>query len=150
MAKNCRPRGRVAPSVDVAGAETEGITGGLVLDSTPGLYDHILVFDHVLGAHPDRFEGRFRPPYTHQTPFHEPFVLFGFLAAVTQRIELTSRQWVAEANSPTKSPDTEAKLRDRMDRAVADAIPTESFRSSGGRPSSDCRARLRRPPRICR
>jgi DNA polymerase-2 len=40
-----RPRGRVAPSVDVAGAETEGITGGLVLDSTPGLYDHILVFD---------------------------------------------------------------------------------------------------------
>ncbi len=53
-------------------------------------YDHMLVFDHVLGAHPDRFEGRFRPPYTHQTPFHEPFVLFGFLAAVTQRIELTT------------------------------------------------------------
>ena len=25
-------------------------------------YDHVLVFDHVLGAHPDRFEGRFRPP----------------------------------------------------------------------------------------
>ena len=25
-------------------------------------FDHILVFDHVLGAHPDRFEGRFRPP----------------------------------------------------------------------------------------
>lgn len=53
-------------------------------------YDHVLVFDHVLGAHPDRFEGRFRPPYTHQTPFHEPFVLFGFLAAVTRRIELTT------------------------------------------------------------
>lgn len=52
-------------------------------------YDHILVFDHVLGAHPDRFE-KFRPPYTYQTPFHEPFVLFGFLAAVTTRIELTT------------------------------------------------------------
>ncbi len=51
-------------------------------------YEHVLVFDHVLGAHPDRFEGRFRPPYTHKTPFHEPFVLFGYLAAVTQRLEL--------------------------------------------------------------
>lgn len=53
-------------------------------------YDHLLVFDHVLGAHPDRFEGRFRPPYRYGTPFHEPFVLFGFLAAVTSRIELTT------------------------------------------------------------
>jgi probable F420-dependent oxidoreductase len=53
-------------------------------------YDHVIVYDHVLGAHPDRFEGRFRPPYTHETPFHEPFVLFGYLAAATQRLELTS------------------------------------------------------------
>ena len=53
-------------------------------------YDHVLVFDHVLGAHPDRFEGRFRPPYTHQTLFHEPFVLFGYLAAVTTALELVT------------------------------------------------------------
>ena len=53
-------------------------------------YDHVLVFDHVLGAHPDRFEGRFRPPYNHATPFHEPFVLFGYLAAVTSKIELVT------------------------------------------------------------
>src|SRR4051794_7330336 len=53
-------------------------------------YDHLLVFDHVLGADPDRFEGRFRPPYTHKTPFHEPFVLFGHLAACTTRLELVT------------------------------------------------------------
>ena len=53
-------------------------------------YDHVLVFDHVLGAHPDRFEGRFRPPYNNTTPFHEPFVLFGYLAAVTSKIELVT------------------------------------------------------------
>ena len=52
-------------------------------------YNHVLVFDHVLGAHPDRFE-KFRPPYTYQTPFHEPFVLFGYLAAVTTKLELTT------------------------------------------------------------
>jgi probable F420-dependent oxidoreductase len=54
-------------------------------------YHHLMVFDHVLGAHPDRFEGlAFRPPYTFQTPFHEPFVLFGFLAAVTTILELVT------------------------------------------------------------
>ncbi len=52
-------------------------------------YHHVLVFDHVLGAHTDRFEGRFRPPYTYQTLFHEPFVLFGYLAALIS-IELVS------------------------------------------------------------
>jgi probable F420-dependent oxidoreductase len=53
-------------------------------------YHHLMVFDHVLGAHPDRFAGRFRPPYTHQSAFHEPFVLFGYLAAVTRTIELAT------------------------------------------------------------
>ena len=53
-------------------------------------YNHVLVFDHVLGAEPSRFEGRFRPPYTHRTPFHEPFVLFGFFAAVTSTLELVT------------------------------------------------------------
>ncbi|MEX0750445.1 MAG: LLM class F420-dependent oxidoreductase [Dehalococcoidia bacterium] len=53
-------------------------------------YDHLLVFDHVLGAHPDRFEGDFRPPYTHETPFHEPMVLFGYLAALTSKLELVT------------------------------------------------------------
>jgi probable F420-dependent oxidoreductase len=51
-------------------------------------YDHLLVYDHVLGAAAERFP--FRPPYNYQTPFHEPFVLFGFLAAVTSRVELVT------------------------------------------------------------
>jgi probable F420-dependent oxidoreductase len=53
-------------------------------------YDHLLVYDHVLGAHPSRFEGRFRPPYTHETTFHEPMVLFGYLAGLTSHIELVT------------------------------------------------------------
>ncbi len=53
-------------------------------------YHHLATYDHVLGAHPDRFQGTFRPPYTHETPFHEPFVLFGYLAALTSRIELAT------------------------------------------------------------
>src|SRR4030095_16882153 len=41
-----RARGWVAPSVDTArGGEGEGITGGPVLHSRPGLYRNVLVFD---------------------------------------------------------------------------------------------------------
>jgi probable F420-dependent oxidoreductase len=52
-------------------------------------YTHILVFDHVLGANPER-PGGFKGPYTFRHAFHEPFVLFGFLAAATTRVGLVS------------------------------------------------------------
>jgi probable F420-dependent oxidoreductase len=45
-------------------------------------YDHLLAYDHVVGAdpavHPD-----WRGPYDVTTTFHEPFVVFGYLAAIT-------------------------------------------------------------------
>lgn len=54
-------------------------------------YQYLLAYEHVLGAHPDRLKGLGRePPYTHESPFHEPFVLFGFLAASTSRLGLTT------------------------------------------------------------
>jgi probable F420-dependent oxidoreductase len=52
-------------------------------------FTHILVFDHVLGANPDR-PGGWKGPYTYRHGFHEPFVLFGFLAAATRRVELVT------------------------------------------------------------
>ena len=52
-------------------------------------YTHILAFDHVLGANPPSHPG-LKGPYSYKHPFHEPFVLFGFLAAVTTRVELVT------------------------------------------------------------
>jgi len=52
-------------------------------------YTHVLIFDHVLGANPDR-PGGWKGPYTYRDPFHEPFVLYGFLAAATRRLELVT------------------------------------------------------------
>src|SRR5262245_66162210 len=52
-------------------------------------YTHILVFDHVLGANPER-PGGWKGPYTYRHAFHEPFVLFGFLAGVTRRLGLAT------------------------------------------------------------
>jgi probable F420-dependent oxidoreductase len=45
-------------------------------------YAHVLAYDHVLGADPDVHQG-WRGPYNLHTTFHEPFVLFGYLAALT-------------------------------------------------------------------
>jgi probable F420-dependent oxidoreductase len=45
-------------------------------------YAHVLAYDHVVGADPAVHEG-WAGPYDIATTFHEPFVLFGYLAAVT-------------------------------------------------------------------
>src|SRR5215470_2061263 len=52
-------------------------------------YDYLLVYDHVLSAHPNR-EQKLTGPYTHEHPFHEPMVFFGFLAGLTTRLQLTT------------------------------------------------------------
>lgn len=52
-------------------------------------YTHILAFDSVIGANPDR-PGGWDSPYTYRHAFHEPFALFAFCAAVTRRIELAT------------------------------------------------------------
>src|SRR6476660_2081504 len=49
-------------------------------------FGHILAYDHVLGANPDR-PGGWDRVYNFQSAFHEPFVLYGFLAGQTRRIE---------------------------------------------------------------
>jgi probable F420-dependent oxidoreductase len=52
-------------------------------------FDYLLTYEHVLGANPDR-PGGWRGPYTHRSMFHEPFVLFGYLAGITERLELVT------------------------------------------------------------
>lgn len=50
---------------------------------------HLLVYDHVLGADRNR-PGGFAGPYDKDSAFHEPFVLFGFLAGATTTLELVT------------------------------------------------------------
>lgn len=52
-------------------------------------YTHILAYEHVLGANPQR-PGGWMGPYTYQHAFLEPFVLFSFMAAHTEKIEFTT------------------------------------------------------------
>jgi probable F420-dependent oxidoreductase len=45
-------------------------------------FTHILAYDHVVGADPQVHQG-WQGPYNIDTTFHEPLVMFGYLAAVT-------------------------------------------------------------------
>lgn len=68
---------------------TDPVTARDFVQTAEGLgYDYVMIYDHVLGANPDR-PGGWNGAYAHQDSFHEPFVLFGWLAAQTQRIEFT-------------------------------------------------------------
>lgn len=58
------------------GAEELGIT-------------HLMIYDHVVGVDRNR-PGGFVGPYDSDTAFHEPMVLFGFLAACTERVDLVT------------------------------------------------------------
>jgi probable F420-dependent oxidoreductase len=49
-------------------------------------FTHVLAYDHVVGADPAVHRG-WQGPYDVSTTFHEPLVLFGYLAAITS-IEL--------------------------------------------------------------
>jgi probable F420-dependent oxidoreductase len=51
-------------------------------------YRHLLAYDHVLGADPAVHQG-WSGPYDIRTTFHEPLVMFGYLAALT-RLELVT------------------------------------------------------------
>jgi probable F420-dependent oxidoreductase len=46
-------------------------------------FTHLLAYDHVLGADPE-VHTPWNGPYNVDTTFHEPFVLFGFVAAITE------------------------------------------------------------------
>lgn len=50
-------------------------------------YRYVVAYDHVLGAVHEQREPKLWGPYTEKHPFHEPFVLFGFLAGVTTHLE---------------------------------------------------------------
>ena len=52
-------------------------------------YDHLVIFDHVLGADANR-PGGWTGVYDNRSMFHESFVLYGYLAAITTRLRLAT------------------------------------------------------------
>jgi probable F420-dependent oxidoreductase len=52
-------------------------------------FNHILTYDHVLGANPDRQRG-WSGPYTYKDSFEEPLILFSYLSGITKTLEFVT------------------------------------------------------------
>jgi probable F420-dependent oxidoreductase len=52
-------------------------------------FTHLHAYDHVLGANPERVGG-WSGPYTFKDPFFEPFILFSYMAGLTQKLEFVT------------------------------------------------------------
>jgi probable F420-dependent oxidoreductase len=53
-------------------------------------YDHLMAYDHVVKAPHEGREPKLTGPYTEKDSFHDPFVLFGFAAATTDKLEFVT------------------------------------------------------------
>lgn len=75
------PQTEIGPDAPAVRAYTQTVEGSG--------FSHVLAYDHVLGAglaHRPGWGG----PYSTEHQFHEVFVLFGYLAAITTRLELVT------------------------------------------------------------
>ena len=72
--------GVVLPQTEIGGAVANVRAYGLRAEELG--FAHILAYDHVLGADPE-VHAPWNGPYNIDTTFHEPFVVFGYLAAIT-------------------------------------------------------------------
>lgn len=76
--------GVVYPQTEVAG--DRAAADAIAATAEDLGYDHLVAYDHVLGAaHVDR-DPELWGPYDEHDPFHDPFVLFGYLAGRTERL----------------------------------------------------------------
>jgi probable F420-dependent oxidoreductase len=76
--------GVVYPQIELRGDPAAVRQIGIAVEELG--FDYLLAYEHVLGAvHSDRA----RPlngPYDEHDPFHDPFVMFAYLAGITERI----------------------------------------------------------------
>jgi probable F420-dependent oxidoreductase len=80
--------GAVYPQTEAGGDPGNVRAFGLAMERL-GL-DHILAYDHVAGAsHADR-DPPLWGPYTEHHPFHDPMVMFAYLAGMTTKLEFVT------------------------------------------------------------
>jgi probable F420-dependent oxidoreductase len=76
--------GVVYPQTELGGDPAAVRTIGKAVEDLG--FDHLLAYDHVLGADHAGRTPQLTGPYTEHHPFHDPFVMFGYLAGITERI----------------------------------------------------------------
>lgn len=80
--------GLIYPAMELNGSPEALLHVGLAAEKLG--YDHLLAGDHVLGANHDSRDPELFGPYDEHTPFHDPFVIFAYLAGITKRLNFVS------------------------------------------------------------
>jgi len=80
--------GIVFPQPEIRG--DVGAVAAIARTVEDGGFDHLLVYDHVLGVEHANRDRELQGPYTEQDPFVDPLVMFAYLAGLTERIDLMS------------------------------------------------------------
>ncbi len=79
--------GAVYPQTELGGDPAAVRAFGLAAEALD--FSHLLAYDHVVGATHDR-EPELWGPYTDLHPFHDPFVMFAHLAAITEELQFVT------------------------------------------------------------
>ena len=80
--------GVVFPQTELGGDASSVRTYGQRVEELG--FSHLLAYDHVVGADPEVHIG-WDGPYDVRTTFHEPLVMLGYLAAITNTLELVTK-----------------------------------------------------------
>ncbi len=80
--------GAIYPQIELKGDPHAVREIGLAVEDMG--FDHLLVYDHIIGAVHEGREPKLWGPYSEKDPFHDPFVMFAYLAGITSRIELVT------------------------------------------------------------
>jgi probable F420-dependent oxidoreductase len=79
--------GIVYPQIELEGSPEALREFGLAVELMG--FDHLLTYEHILGTTLDR-EPKMQGVATYLDPFHDPFTMFSYLAAITTRIEFVT------------------------------------------------------------
>ena len=74
------------PQIELAGNNDNLIDFASQADKAQ--FNHLTLYDHVLGAEHEGRKPRLVGPYTEKDPFHDPMMAFSYVAAITEKIEL--------------------------------------------------------------
>jgi probable F420-dependent oxidoreductase len=126
--------GVVFPQTEI-GDDADGIRGYALGVEKAG-FEFLSAYDHVMGHHPDDPERwRQRGPYTDEHPFHEVFVLFSHLAAITATLEFATEVLVLPLRQTVLVAKQAAELQllsgGRLRLGVGVGWNVEEFRAMG-------------------
>jgi probable F420-dependent oxidoreductase len=98
-------------------------------------YDHLVIYDHLVGATSENRNPPITAPYDERSPFHDPLVAFGFLSGLTERIEFVVAVMIAPARQTVlmarQAADVDLMSNERLRLGVGAGYNPIEFHAAG-------------------